>query len=114
MAKLLPSSAELRGIDMDTTKFPPPSDLPPNIFLLQHNALKTFSEEMHGSFDMIHIRLIGLECERRIGELWRRMRSRSCAPGGTSTGKKPAICPGSASRLATLSTSGLESECCGP
>ncbi|KAK1517937.1 uncharacterized protein CCOS01_12194 [Colletotrichum costaricense] len=34
MAKLLPSSPELRGIDMDTTKFPPPSDLPPNIFLL--------------------------------------------------------------------------------
>ncbi|KAI3531864.1 hypothetical protein CSPX01_13832 [Colletotrichum filicis] len=59
MAKLLPSSAELRGIDMDTTKFPPPSDLPPNISLLQHNALKPFPEEMHGSFDMIHIRLIG-------------------------------------------------------
>ncbi|UQC86316.1 uncharacterized protein CLUP02_11816 [Colletotrichum lupini] len=29
MAKLLPSSPELRGIDMDTTKFPPLSDLPP-------------------------------------------------------------------------------------
>ncbi|KAK1706448.1 uncharacterized protein BDZ83DRAFT_724726 [Colletotrichum acutatum] len=59
MFKLLPSSAELRGIDMDTIKFPPPSDLPPNISILQHNALKPFPEEMHGSFDMVHIRLIG-------------------------------------------------------
>ncbi|OHE96274.1 hypothetical protein CORC01_08492 [Colletotrichum orchidophilum] len=59
MAKLLPPSAELRGIDMDTTKFPPPSALPPNISLLQHNALKSFPDGMHGSFDMVHIRLIG-------------------------------------------------------
>ncbi|KAK1623656.1 hypothetical protein BDP81DRAFT_331861 [Colletotrichum phormii] len=59
MAQLLPSSAELRGINMDTTKFPPPSTLPPNISLLQHNALKSFPEEMRGSFDMVHIRLIG-------------------------------------------------------
>ncbi|KAJ0312307.1 hypothetical protein COL516b_001383 [Colletotrichum fioriniae] len=59
MAKLLPSTAELRGIDMDTTKFPPPTDLPPNISLLHQNALNPYPEEMYGSFDMVHIRLIG-------------------------------------------------------
>ncbi|KAI8308111.1 N-methyltransferase tcpN [Colletotrichum sp. SAR11_59] len=60
MAAQLPSTAELRGIDMDTTKFPPASELPKNMSMMQHNALKPFPQEMHGTFDMVHVRLISL------------------------------------------------------
>ncbi|GKT63162.1 methyltransferase domain-containing protein [Colletotrichum tofieldiae] len=68
MAKQLPVSAMLRGIDMDSTKFPRASELPPNCSMMQHNALRPFPEQMLGTFDMVHVRLLRLGLKKEDWE----------------------------------------------
>lgn len=60
LAKTLPASAELVGFDLDTSKFPRPGALPPNIRLGSANAYEPFPEELRGRFDVVHLRLFVL------------------------------------------------------
>jgi len=58
IAKTLPPEAELVGVDLDTSKFPPASSLPSNISLQTANIHEPFPEELLGKFDVVHLRLI--------------------------------------------------------
>ncbi|KAF6822229.1 methyltransferase domain-containing protein [Colletotrichum plurivorum] len=83
MAAQLPAAAELRGIDMDSTKFPPASQaVPLNVSFLKHNALEPFPEEMRGTFDMVHVRLISLGMRAGDWELVARNVFALLKPGG--------------------------------
>ncbi|KAF9873867.1 hypothetical protein CkaCkLH20_08601 [Colletotrichum karsti] len=82
MATQLPASAELRGIDMDTTKFPPASELPKNMKMIQHNALRAFPAEMRGTFDMVHVRLISLGMKKGDWEIVAKNLYTLLKPGG--------------------------------
>ncbi|KAJ8126974.1 hypothetical protein O1611_g6662 [Lasiodiplodia mahajangana] len=56
VAKTLPTSAELVGLDFDTSKFPKPETLPPNITLGVADGYKPFPEEYQNRFDVVHLR----------------------------------------------------------
>jgi 2-polyprenyl-3-methyl-5-hydroxy-6-metoxy-1,4-benzoquinol methylase len=58
MAKTLSPDAELVGLDFDTSKFPSQSFLPPNVTLRQANMYEPFPSDLHGRFDVVHVRLI--------------------------------------------------------
>ncbi|KAI3318859.1 hypothetical protein HD806DRAFT_511177 [Xylariaceae sp. AK1471] len=58
IAKTLTQDAELVGLDFDTSKFPPPSSLPPNITLRQANMYEPFPSDLLGRFDVVNVRLI--------------------------------------------------------
>ncbi|KAJ8131606.1 hypothetical protein O1611_g2019 [Lasiodiplodia mahajangana] len=58
IAKTLSPDAELVGLDFDTSKFPAPSSLAPNITLRQANMFEPFPSDLHGRFDVVNIRLI--------------------------------------------------------
>ncbi|KAI1326791.1 hypothetical protein F5Y16DRAFT_374048 [Xylariaceae sp. FL0255] len=58
VAKELPSDAELVGLDFDTTKFPPPAELPNNVSLRKANMFEPFPDELLGTFDVVNVRLI--------------------------------------------------------
>ncbi|KAI1182472.1 S-adenosyl-L-methionine-dependent methyltransferase [Nemania serpens] len=57
-AKTLPPDSELVGLDFDTSKFPSPSSLAPNITLRQANMYEPFPGDLFGRFDVVHMRLI--------------------------------------------------------
>ncbi|KAH6646055.1 S-adenosyl-L-methionine-dependent methyltransferase [Truncatella angustata] len=57
LAERLPATARLDGFDPDTSKFPDPSTLPPNIKLEYGDALAPFPKELVGSYDLVHLRL---------------------------------------------------------
>ncbi|KAK6213632.1 methyltransferase domain-containing protein [Colletotrichum tabaci] len=82
MAARLPASAELRGVDMDATKFPRAAELPPNCAMMQHNALRPFPEPMLGTFDMVHVRLIALGMKKGDWEALARNLFTLLRPGG--------------------------------
>ncbi|KAI0870199.1 hypothetical protein GGS24DRAFT_476116 [Hypoxylon argillaceum] len=58
IAKTLSPEAELVGLDFDTSKFPPPSSLAPNITLRQANMFEPFPSDLLGRFDVVNVRLI--------------------------------------------------------
>ncbi|KAI0118234.1 S-adenosyl-L-methionine-dependent methyltransferase [Nemania sp. FL0031] len=58
IAKTLSPDAELVGLDFDTSKFPAPSSLAPNITLRQANMFEPFPSDLLGEFDVVNIRLI--------------------------------------------------------
>ncbi|KAM4065786.1 methyltransferase [Hirsutella rhossiliensis] len=66
LAMKLSPDAQLDGYDLDTAKFLEPSQLPPNVKLMQGNALEPFPPEKHESYDFVHIRfmLYGLKAHQ--------------------------------------------------
>ncbi|KAI0409958.1 hypothetical protein F4802DRAFT_542804 [Xylaria palmicola] len=56
LAGTLPASAELVGLDYDTSKFPEPASLPPNVRLGFGDAYAPFPEALRGRFDVVHLR----------------------------------------------------------
>ncbi|KAI0809925.1 S-adenosyl-L-methionine-dependent methyltransferase [Xylaria sp. FL0064] len=56
LAKVLPASAELVGLDFDVSKFPEPETLPSNIKMSFGNAYEPFPDEFRGRFDVVHLR----------------------------------------------------------
>ncbi|KAI0108925.1 S-adenosyl-L-methionine-dependent methyltransferase [Nemania sp. FL0031] len=56
IAKTLPTSAELVGLDFDTSKFPKAEALPSNVTLGVANGLQPFPEEYRNRFDVVHLR----------------------------------------------------------
>lgn len=60
VAKSLPPTARLDGFDYNSSKFWPTAALPPNVQLQEANALKPFPAELHGQYDLVHVRLMFL------------------------------------------------------
>lgn len=56
MSKTLPASAELFGLDFDTSKFPEAETLPSNVRLELANAYEPFPDEYRNRFDVVHLR----------------------------------------------------------
>ncbi|KAI0394507.1 hypothetical protein F5Y17DRAFT_427602 [Xylariaceae sp. FL0594] len=67
MSKLLPADAELVGVDLDTSKFPPAESLPGNISLRTHNMHEPFPDELRGRFDVVNVRLIIFALKEGLG-----------------------------------------------
>lgn len=65
LAETLPKSAELIGLDFDTSKFP--TDLPPNIKLGFGDMYEPVPEELQGRFDVVHVRLILYAARKGMG-----------------------------------------------
>lgn len=69
------SDARLDGFDFDTSKFPKLELLPPNVQLKYADALEPFPEELHGQYDLVHVRAFVFalrgddEWERIVGHL---------------------------------------------
>ncbi|KAI1114488.1 S-adenosyl-L-methionine-dependent methyltransferase [Nemania sp. NC0429] len=82
VAKTLPASAELVGLDLDTSKFPRPEALPPNIRLGSANAYEPFPEEFRGRFDVVYIRLFAFAARRGGGVALARNLASLLRPGG--------------------------------
>ncbi|KAJ3579230.1 hypothetical protein NPX13_g1340 [Xylaria arbuscula] len=53
VAKLLPSEAELVGLDYDTSRFPLSSSLPPNVKLCKGDMYEPFPNGLLGKFDVL-------------------------------------------------------------
>ncbi|KAI1371658.1 S-adenosyl-L-methionine-dependent methyltransferase [Hypoxylon crocopeplum] len=51
-------SAVLDGFDISSTLYPPPESLPPNVTLAIRDVKQPFPEEMHGKYDVVHLRLL--------------------------------------------------------
>ncbi|KAI1079024.1 S-adenosyl-L-methionine-dependent methyltransferase [Whalleya microplaca] len=58
LAKVLPASAELDGLDFDSSKYP--QKLPANIKLGYANIFEPFPEELHNRYDVVNIRFLVL------------------------------------------------------
>ncbi|KAH0593759.1 hypothetical protein MHUMG1_08510 [Metarhizium humberi] len=58
IATELPPDARLDGYDVEPAKFPPASQLPPNVKLFPCDALLPFAEHLHGQYDLVHVRLL--------------------------------------------------------
>ncbi|KAF4976365.1 hypothetical protein FDECE_18484 [Fusarium decemcellulare] len=58
IATELPSDARLDGYDLEPAKFPEASQLPPNVRLSGCDVLVPFTENLHGQYDLVHIRLL--------------------------------------------------------
>ncbi|RYP65784.1 hypothetical protein DL771_008149 [Monosporascus sp. 5C6A] len=65
LAKTLPASAELVGLDFNTVKFP--KTLPENVKLNFADMYQPFPEEFHGRFDVVHIRLVVCAAKKGMG-----------------------------------------------
>ncbi|KAI0384041.1 S-adenosyl-L-methionine-dependent methyltransferase [Hypomontagnella monticulosa] len=51
-------NAVLDGFDISPAFFPPPEDLPSNVTLAVLDLKQPFPEEMHGKYDVVHLRLL--------------------------------------------------------
>ncbi|KAI0124803.1 S-adenosyl-L-methionine-dependent methyltransferase [Xylariales sp. AK1849] len=58
LAEQLPPSSRLDGYDFDISKFPPEKTLPHNTRLSFGNILEPFPSELHGKYDVVHVRLL--------------------------------------------------------
>ncbi|KAK5629439.1 hypothetical protein RRF57_005154 [Xylaria bambusicola] len=67
IAKTLPASAELVGLDFDTTKFPPKSQLPVNVELKFNDMYEAQPEELQEKFDVVHLRFIAMASRKGQG-----------------------------------------------
>lgn len=60
MPNNLGTDVEFYGFDIQPSHFPPSSDIPSNVHLLERNILDTdFAKEYQESFDIVHIRAFG-------------------------------------------------------
>lgn len=95
LAKVLPASAELVGIDSDTSKFPPSSSssssdgkdaaaaaLPQNVRLLQGDMFQPFGQELQGRFDVVHMRLVVCAARQGSGPRLAEAAASLLRPGG--------------------------------
>ena len=91
LAGTLPASAELVGIDVDTSKFPAPSSsadkddaaaMPPNVRLLQGDMFGPFAPELQGRFDVVHMRLVVCAARRGTGPRLAAAAASLLRPGG--------------------------------
>ncbi|CAK7208650.1 hypothetical protein SEUCBS140593_000244 [Sporothrix eucalyptigena] len=60
LASSLPPTARLDGYDFNTSKFRPVDSRPPNVQLLEANAIEPFPAMLHGQYDLVHVRLLVL------------------------------------------------------
>ncbi|KAI0466129.1 hypothetical protein F4859DRAFT_498329 [Xylaria cf. heliscus] len=67
LARTLPASAELVGLDFDSSKFPRPEALPSNIRLGFGNLYKPFPGEYRDRFDVVHLRHFHLAAKKDHG-----------------------------------------------
>ena len=58
LAPTLPPTAKLDGFDFDPSKFPEQSTLPPNVSLQFGDVLQPVAPELHGRYDLVHVRLL--------------------------------------------------------
>jgi SAM-dependent methyltransferase len=58
LAQQLPKAAQLHGYDFDTSKFPTADMLPSNVKLGFGNVLEPFPRDVHGNYDLVHVRLL--------------------------------------------------------
>lgn len=60
IAEHLPPAADLWGFDLDVTKIHQNIKSASNVQFQQHDALIPFPEEIQGTFDLVHVRLLVL------------------------------------------------------
>ncbi|KID98377.1 methyltransferase domain-containing protein, partial [Metarhizium majus ARSEF 297] len=58
MATEFSPDARLDGYDVEPAKFPPASQLPANVKLSPCDVLLPFAEDLHGQYDLVHVRLL--------------------------------------------------------
>ncbi|VUC31164.1 unnamed protein product [Clonostachys rosea] len=58
LGRQLPNSSRLDGYDYDTSKFPAEDTVPSNIKFHYADVLKPFPDHLHGTYDLVHIRLM--------------------------------------------------------
>ncbi|RYO84683.1 hypothetical protein DL766_005919 [Monosporascus sp. MC13-8B] len=80
LAKVLPASAELVGLDFNTVKFP--KALPENIKLGFADMYQPFPEQLHDRFDVVHIRLFVCAAKKGMGVWLARNALSLLRPGG--------------------------------
>lgn len=81
MAKTVPATTELIGVDIQSRTFPQPSTLPPNLQFRVHSVVD-LPKEWTNKFDLVHQRLLCLglrdaEWHKALGEIYRVLK-----PGG--------------------------------
>lgn len=54
----LPTTSVLTGFDIDTSKLPAPRSMPRNVTLLHGNILEPFSDDLLGTYDLVHVRFL--------------------------------------------------------
>ena len=57
LARLLPASATVYGLDLITSQCPPRTWLPDNVHMERFNVLGKLREDYIGAFDFVHVRL---------------------------------------------------------
>lgn len=57
LSKMLPSSTQLDGFDVDLTQFPPKQWLPSNVAMHKLDAFSTSTQDFAGKYDIVHLRL---------------------------------------------------------
>lgn len=57
LARALPASAELDGLDIDFSQCPPKEWLSPNIAWITHDIFSEPPAELHEKYDIIHVQL---------------------------------------------------------
>ncbi|KAK8040713.1 hypothetical protein PG991_000501 [Apiospora marii] len=50
--------AVLEGFDISSALYPPPDTLPPNVSLSVRDMKEPFPAEMHGKYDLVHVRMV--------------------------------------------------------
>lgn len=58
LSSQLPPSSSLTGFDINSETFPPAEELPSNLTLQAHDALRPFPEEHRGTYDIVHARFL--------------------------------------------------------
>lgn len=58
LAAELPQDSQLDGYDIHTSNFLEPSQLPPNVTLAQGDVCNPLPDELHGKYDLVHVRFI--------------------------------------------------------
>ncbi|KAI1297066.1 S-adenosyl-L-methionine-dependent methyltransferase [Xylaria venustula] len=82
LARTLPASAELVGLDFDVSKFPEPEALPANIKLSFGDIYEPFPAELQGRFDVVHLRHFILATKKDHGVAIARNLLSLLRPGG--------------------------------
>ncbi|PHH68916.1 hypothetical protein CDD82_188 [Ophiocordyceps australis] len=82
IAKDLPSDAQLDGYDISSTVFPKAPWQPANMRLIEANALEPFDDEVLGSYDVVHVRLMAYCLAREQWQLLARNLVPLLRPGG--------------------------------
>ena len=57
LSKDLPSSSQLDGFDISDSQFPVAENLPSNVKLYTQDAAAEPPQELHGQYDVVHLRL---------------------------------------------------------